>query len=163
MRLITPYWPTRRMTSNIFDEMDRMFENFATVPAAESQERLFKTACEVTESDDHYLLSVDLPGFKKENINIEMNGNLLTISGERKRDEKVIGTFSRSFTVPDTVDGAKIEAHHEDGVLSIYLPKAPLAKAQRIEIQTHKGGFFDRLLAAKNTAIEGNKSESSSH
>ncbi|MFV8248759.1 Hsp20/alpha crystallin family protein [Bdellovibrio bacteriovorus] len=163
MRLITPYWPTRRMTSNIFDEMDRMFENFAMVPVAENQERLFKPAVEVAESEDHYLLSVDLPGFKKDSIHIEMNGNLLTISGERKRDEKVLSTFSRSFTVPDTVDGAKIEAHHEDGVLSIYLPKAPVAKAQRIEIQTQKGGFFDKLLAAKSSAAEDNKSASSSH
>ncbi len=163
MRLITPYWPTRRMTSNIFEEMDRMFENLAAVPFTENQERLFKPTCEVTESEDHYLLSVDLPGFKKESIQIEMNGNLLTISGERKRDEKVLSTFTRSFTVPDTVDGAKIEAHHEDGVLSIYLPKAPVAKAQRIEIQTQKGGFFDKLLAAKSSAAEDNKSASSSH
>lgn len=163
MRLITPYWPTRRMTSNIFEEMDRMFENLAAVPFTENQERLFKPTCEVAESEDHYLLSVDLPGFKKENIQIEMNGNLLTISGERKRDEKVLSTFTRSFTVPDTVDGAKIEAHHEDGVLSIYLPKAPVAKAQRIEIQTQKGGFFDKLLAAKSSAAEDNKSASSSH
>ncbi|AFY03206.1 low molecular weight heat shock protein [Bdellovibrio bacteriovorus str. Tiberius] len=144
------------MNSNFFEEMDRIFESFAATPDQEKREQLFTPACEVAESAEHYLLSMDVPGFKKEGIKIEVNGKLLTISGERKRDEKVLSTFTRSFTVPDTVDGSKVEAHHEDGVLSIYLPKAPIAKAQKIEIQTQKGGFFEKLNATQGTGTEGN-------
>lgn len=153
MRNLTPYWSTRRMT-NIFDEMDRMFESFASAPSFERAERTFQPATEVSETEDHYLLSMDLPGIKKENLNIEMNGNLLTISGERKRDEQVVASFTRSFTVPNSVDGGKIEAHHEDGVLSLYLPKTAMAKAKKIEIQSNKGGFFDKLLGSKSVNVE---------
>lgn len=153
MRILTPYyWPTRRMTSNFFNEMDRMFE---------TAEPLFNPAHEATESEDHYLLSMDLPGFKKDNLTIELDGTTLNISGERKRDGNVIATFARSFTLPKTVDGSKIEAHHEDGVLSLYLPKTPVAKATKIEIQSQKGGFFDTLLGSKPSAVEDNKSNPS--
>ncbi|UXR64074.1 Hsp20/alpha crystallin family protein [Bdellovibrio bacteriovorus] len=158
MRLLTPYWPTRRATTSLFDEMDRLFENFAVPASYEAYERTLNPACEVSETQDHYLLSMDIPGFKKENVNIEVNGNLLTISGERKREEKVMGTFTRRFTVPNSVDGGKIEAHHEDGVLSIYLPKTPVAQAKKIEIQS-QGGFFERL--GLKPAAEDNKSEPS--
>nr|BFD61068.1 Hsp20/alpha crystallin family protein [Bdellovibrio sp. CKG001] len=150
MRLLTPYWPTRRATTNLFDEMDRLFDNFAAPASYEAYERTLTPACEVSETQDHYLLSMDIPGYKKENVNIEVNGNLLTISGERKREEKVVSTFARRFTVPNSVDGEKIEAHHEDGVLSIYLPKTPVAQAKRIEIQS-KGGFFERLGFKKSS------------
>lgn len=148
MRLLTPYWPTRRsINSDIFAEMDRMFGNFGQTAVEKTTEAAFSPACEISETEAHYQMSVDLPGVKKEDVKIELNDNTLTISGERKSEkkagdernvkyvEKYYGTFTRSFTLPTTVDTEKIEARYEDGVLSLEIPKAPLARTRKIEIQ----------------------------
>lgn len=161
MRMINTNWPVRRASSaDLFDEMERMFDSFHNSWERTPAEKTFSPACDVTEDNEHYLMTIDLPGFKKEDIKIEMNDNVLTISGERRREvkqdegkahrfERSYGTFKRSFSLPTTVSGDKIEANYEDGVLSLYLPKTPVAKARTIEIQSKNGGFFDRLLGNK--------------
>lgn len=145
MRLLTPYWSTQRTTStDLFNEMEKLFENFVPPAQTAQAERVFSPAYEITEGESHYLVNADLPGVKKEDIKIEINENVLTISGERKRENKT-ASFKRSFSMPNTVDFEKIEANHEDGVLSIYIPKAAVAKARTIEIQSKNGGFLDKL------------------
>ncbi len=140
MRLLTPYWPARRTAhTDIFREMERFFDDLATVSSVENTEKNFLPAYQVSEDDQRYSLSVDLPGVKKEDIKIEINENVLTLGGERKRGE-IKETFTRNFTLPNSVDGEKIEAHYEDGVLQLSLPKTPVAKARRIEIQSAKIG-----------------------
>lgn len=149
MRLLTPYWTTRRAaTTDIFNEMERFFEDFGRAPAMASAERTYTPACDVSEKDDGFMLCMDLPGFKKEDIKIEMNENVLTISGERKREvkadvepkghriERYYGSFARSFSLPTNVDVEKIEAHYEDGVLNLHIPKTQVAAPRRIEIQS---------------------------
>jgi HSP20 family protein len=155
MRMLTPYWSTG-LTSEFFDEVDRLFGDFDR--GAAYDERTLNPACEVSESDDHFLMSVDIPGMKKNDIKIEMNENVLVISGERKREssagqkhkiqryEKSYGYFKRSFTLPASVDANKIEARYEDGVLELYLPKSQVSSARRIEIQSGKEAFFNKLL-----------------
>lgn len=146
MRLLTSNWPTH---SDLFNEMDRFFGNLATVPAKSAyDDRDFSPAAEVIETEDKYLMSVDLPGLKKEDIKIEIDQNILKISGERKREteqdanhkvhfyEKRYGFFKKSFTLPRTVDGEKIEARFENGVLEVQLPKTAVAKPRQIEIQS---------------------------
>lgn len=154
MRILTPYWPQQRATTDFFDQMDRVFADFANAPT--TAERTFKPAAEAIEHTDHYLMSFDLPGLKKENIRIEMKENVLTVAGERKQEtkddakaqvfERQYGSFQRSFTLPTTVIEDKIEAHYEDGVLSLYLPKTPIAQPKKIEIKSEKGGFFNKEL-----------------
>lgn len=134
MRLLTPYWQNQHFAADIFNELDRR-------PTAE---RFAAPAYEVQENEQHYLIETDLPGVKKEDIKIDLHENILTITGERKRDAKA-ESFKRSFTLPESVDVEKIEASHENGVLSIYLPKGAAAKPRTIEIQTKSGGFFDKL------------------
>lgn len=160
MRILTttPYWTPRSFTSEIsgiFDEMHRMTNAY--------DERSFAPGCEVTEHEGHFLLSMDLPGIKKEDVKIDLTENLLTISGERKREsngdkqqkfqlfERSYGFFKRSFTLPTSVDGNKVEARYENGVLDLYLPKIEAAKPRKIEIQNSKSGFFEKLLGSKNT------------
>lgn len=134
MRLLTPYWPTQKTArADFFNEMDRLFENFAQTPANTEVERTYVPAYEVSEDENRYMISADLPGVKKEDIKIEMNENVITISGERKKSQQAMA-FKRTFSVPNTVDFEKIEARHEDGVLSIFLPKAQAAKARTIQI-----------------------------
>ena len=132
MRLLTPYWPMQR-TTDLFTEMERFFDDIAREPV--SAAKSFSPFCDVQENEDRYVISADLPGVKKDDIKIEMNDNVLTLSGERKRGEQAF-TFTRSFTVPRTVDFDKVAAHHADGVLTIELPKAALAKSRKIEIRT---------------------------
>lgn len=153
-------------TSDLFDEMDKFFEDVRTARPAAYDERTFAPACEIAESPESYLMSIDLPGMKKEDIKIEMVNNLLTISGERKRQtladsshkiqryEKSYGFFKRSFSLPNTVETDRVEARYENGQLELYLPKVQAAKPRQIEIHSGKTGFFDKLLGTKseNTA-----------
>ena len=162
MKILTPYWTTKTLASDIFSEMEHLFEDPA--PAALKNyydERTFGPACEVSETAEHFHMTVDLPGMKKEDVKIELVDNVLTISGERKRErssdakvkvqlyEKSYGFFKRTFTLPTSVDESKIEARYEDGVLEVYLPKTSVAKPRQIEIKANKGGVFDRLLGDK--------------
>ncbi|MBY0452833.1 MAG: Hsp20/alpha crystallin family protein [Bdellovibrionaceae bacterium] len=161
MRILTPYWTTKSLTSDIFGEMENIF-NEATHSAAKNyyDERSFGPACEVSETAEHYFMTVDLPGMKKEDVKIELADNVLTVSGERKRErntdanakvqlyEKSYGFFKRSFTLPTTVEESKIEARYENGVLELYLPKTSAAKPRQIEIKSSKGGIFERLLSS---------------
>ena len=93
-----------------------------------------------------YYLEIDLPGVKKENIDISVNDGILTISGERKlekkeekenyvRIESFFGRFERSFKLPPDADLDNIEAKYEDGVLKIFIPKKKKPAGKRIEIK----------------------------
>lgn len=174
MRLLNSNWPTRRSNSvDLFDEMERMFDDFQKTWERQTPERSFNPAVDVSESAEHFLMTMDLPGFKKDDIKIEMNDNVLTISGERRREtspedekknhrfERSYGSFMRSFSLPTSVSGDKVEAHYEDGVLNLYLPKTPVAKSRTIAIQAKDGGFFDKLIGSKKDVDV--KSTSSSH
>lgn len=119
MRFLVPNY-------DLFSEMDRFIEGA-------SRERMFSPSFESSETDQHYLLSVDLPGMKKEDIKIEFQDGVLSISGQHRR-----GEFRRVFRLPKDVEVEKIEANHEDGVLELFLPKAEAAKPRLIEIQSGK-------------------------
>ena len=92
------------------------------------------------------VLKAELPGIKKEEIHVEVENNVLTLHGEKKREEKyekagvyrserVYGAFSRSFTLPGSVDAGKIEAAFKDGVLTVKLPKVEAAKPKQIAVK----------------------------
>ena len=167
MRLVTPYWTAKTLTSDIFDEMQSFFDDARLdVRKTNYDERSFGPACEVSESDEHFYMNVDLPGMKKKDIKIEFADNILTVSGERRREvnsekktkvqlyEKSYGFFKRSFNLPTTIDESKIEARYENGVLELYLPKTAAAKPRQIEIATGKTGIFDKLLGGKKDSAQ---------
>jgi len=110
---------------------------------------------DIEEAEKHFLLSFDIPGVKKENLNIEVKDGVLTLSGERKSStkkegfsERFQGNFQRSFTLPENVDADKIEAHYEDGVLQVALPKAEAKVGKKIEIGhgDNNTGIFSKLI-----------------
>lgn len=166
MRMLTPYWTTRHLASDLFEEMDRVFEDWNRVsPNPVYDERTMHPPCEIAEADEHYFMSIDLPGMKREDIKIEISDNVLTVSGERKREssekthkiqryEKSYGFFKRSFSLPASVEPDKVEARYEDGVLELYLPKPQAIKPRQIEIQTGKTGIFSKLLGSKKANHE---------
>ena len=126
---------------------NRLF-NAVEKGAAEAPNVDFVPAVNTREADDAYYIEVDLPGVKKEDISIDVDDNVLTISGERKveeerkdeefyRVESFYGKFERSFTLPEDVDADKIEAEAKDGVLTIRIPKAQVVEKapKKIEIK----------------------------
>lgn len=103
-------------------------------------------AVDITEDDKEYLVKADLPEMKKEEIKVNVEEGVLSISGERKtekeekekkvhRIERSYGTFTRSFTLPEDADGAKITAEFKEGVLNVHLPKNPVAKPKATEVK----------------------------
>jgi HSP20 family protein len=102
-------------------------------------------AIDLYESGDHFLAVVELPGMRKEDIDISLHDGALTISGERKREnndngetaqrtERYVGTFRRSISLPTRVDPSKVAATYEDGILKVTLPKSEEAKPKQIQV-----------------------------
>ena len=125
-------------------EMDRVFESsvgsFSRSPAPLSR---WNPAVNVYQDKDQFTLVVELPGLKKEEIEISLHDDTLTIAGERKREEsseqeflteRLYGKFQRSLTLPTAVDAEKVKASYKDGLLQVELPKAEEAKPKQIEV-----------------------------
>ncbi len=101
---------------------------------------------EMYEKDDKFIVRVELPGMKKEELDISVLGDTLTIKGERKTEAEVkdedyyrcelcYGKFSRSVALPAAVEAGKVEASYENGILEITLPKAEEAKPKKVEVK----------------------------
>ena len=116
--------PTRRHL--LGQEFDKFFDSLN----AKAQEAMYSPTCEILDEEKRYSVSLDIPGIKKEDINLEVNENQLFVTGERKRgeqqvvrSEKVYGKFARVFTLPKDVNPDAIVASFENGMLDISLPK----------------------------------------
>jgi HSP20 family protein len=101
---------------------------------------------DIYETDEKMVIKAELPGLKKEDIDIEVRDNTLTLKGERKfekeikqenyhRVERAYGSFQRSFTLPSTIKQEAIEATFKDGILEVSLPKAAEVKPKKVEIR----------------------------
>jgi HSP20 family protein len=132
--------PTRELASMEVDRLNRMFSHFF-----EPLNRTWSPAVDIVEMDDQVVLKAELPDMKREDISITFENSTLTIRGERKLDETVkrenyqrlerfYGQFSRSFTLPATIDASGITASYKDGVLTIRLPQREEAKPKQIEV-----------------------------
>ena len=113
------------------------------------EEKIWVPSIDVVEEDDKYLVKAELPGVDEKDINVSISGNILTIDGEKemksegKKDgyhysESTYGSFSRSITIPSSVDMSKIEADCDKGVLEISLPKMPDTKPKKITVAAKK-------------------------
>ncbi len=130
--------------NKLFDEAFRLpTRRYAEMWVGES----WGPAVDIYETDDSYILEADLPGMKKEDIHIDVRANVLTLSGERKQEQKVeednkiriernYGKFVRSFTLPQNVDADHIKASYKDGVLRVILPKTEEARPKQIKIES---------------------------
>ncbi len=104
-------------------------------------------AVDVREDDDNYLVEVELPGLSEKDVEVKVENGVLTIASRKdeSREEKDEGyiwkerrhySFSRSFSLPDNVDGEKITANFKNGLLDVAVPKAPAAKPKLIEVKS---------------------------
>ncbi len=128
-------------------EINRMFDGlFRGNWQDDDLSGAWSPAVDVAEKGDNYTVKVELPGVSKDDVQITMHDNVLTIRGEKKQEketkeanyhrvERTYGSFSRSFTLPTGVKTADVEATYKDGILNILLPKAEEAKPKQIEVK----------------------------
>lgn len=129
------------------DRMNRLFEDATQRHGRNDQGDEFERAdwtpaADVYETETEYEIAMDLPGIKRDALEIDIDDNRLVIKGTRlvegnnkQRTERPTGKFLRSFTVPSSVDQGQVGAEYRDGVLQIRLPKRKEQRAQRVEIK----------------------------
>ncbi|MGB5106237.1 MAG: Hsp20/alpha crystallin family protein [Candidatus Zixiibacteriota bacterium] len=126
-------------------ELDRMFNEIFNGGSVIDNETNWSPRADVHETDDKFVVNLDLPGVDKSDVKVKFEDNTLIISGERnfenKEDDKnyhhierVYGSFTRKLALPKDVDGQKITANFKNGVLEISLPKVEEVKPKEIEI-----------------------------
>jgi HSP20 family protein len=115
-----------------------------TAPTLETGE--WWPAVELVEANGEFVLTAEIPGMTKEDVDISVEDNVLTLKGEKKFEreeerermhirERRYGAFERSFTLPRNVEAGKIRAEYKDGVVEVHMPKAPEAQGRKIEIK----------------------------
>lgn len=139
-------WPSLNRWSSLRDDLNSLFE-LPLWSGFARQGQLFSgwsPALDLYQSTDNIVALVELPGMRREDIEISLHDGTLTISGERKREgtgddkaertERYIGTFRRSIALPTRVDANKVSAIYRDGILTVTLPKAEEVKPKQIQV-----------------------------
>lgn len=140
-------WSPMRELMSVHDQLNRFFdESVSRQGAGEFEYGNWAPAVDLREEENHYLLQADMPGMKKDEIEVNVENNVLTIRGERRfeaevkketyhRIERAYGKFTRSFTLPSRVQADAIKATYKDGILEVLIPKAEESKPKKISIQ----------------------------
>jgi len=158
---ITRYDPFRDLR-NLQEEVNRLFtgnigRNFDDEGIARGS---WSPSVDIFENKEQIVLEAELPGMKREDFDLSIESNVITLRGERhfeKKDEadnyhrveRAYGSFTRSFTLPNTVSGEGATADYRNGVLRVTLPKREETKARRIEIKSESSGDNPRTIDAK--------------
>jgi HSP20 family protein len=151
-------WEPVRELSTIQNEMNRLFNTFFEAPTTAAGSgggqgqplRRWMPAMDLVETGDEFVLRADLPGLSEGDVHIELEDNVLTVSGERKADhearkegyyrvERSWGSFSRSLTLPDGVDPDAVRAAFDRGVLEVRIPKPEQRKPRKVAISVAAG------------------------
>jgi len=143
--------------------MNRLFNTFFDTPTgsvANGGARRWLPPMDLVETDDHFVLRADLPGLAEGDVNVELEDNVLTVSGERKaehesrkegyyRIERASGSFQRSLTLPEGVNAEAIEASFDKGVLEVRIPKPEERKPRKVAISV--GGGEQKTIEGSET------------
>ena len=142
-------------------EINRLFDTlFETTNGSTTRSQRWMPAMDLVEAEDHFLLKADLPGLSEEDVTIEVQDNVLTVSGERKAEherkekgfyrlERAFGRFSRSLTLPEGVNADAISASFDKGVLEVSIPKPEERKPRRISIGNGKPATLEGTASDK--------------
>jgi HSP20 family protein len=158
-RMFAQMDPFRRMREMLSFDPFGEFESM--LPAT----RQFVPDMEVRETKDAFVISADLPGLREEDVQIDVSGNRLTISGKRdeeRRDEgeryytyeRSYGSFTRSFMLPEGIDPDKIDARMDSGVLEVHIPKSAMEQSKRISVR-RTGGAEETTTQSSVRPIQG--------
>ncbi len=136
-------WDPFRDLLTLQERMNRLFEG----PLSRGEEALstWAPSVDIYETEHEIVLKADLPGVNPSDVDVRVENNTLTLKGERRfekevkednyhRVERSYGSFARSFTLPNSVNPDKIEAHYESGVLRVTMPKREEAKPKQIKV-----------------------------
>jgi HSP20 family protein len=146
-------WEPVRELNTIQSEMNRLFNTFfdASAPGnGQTPTRRWIPAMDLVESENELVLRADLPGMAEDDVKIEVEDNVLTVSGHRKaeheerkdgyfRVERAFGSFQRSLTLPEGVDAEKVTANFDRGVLEVRIPKPEQRKPRKVTISAGAG------------------------
>src|SRR5579863_10037743 len=141
-------WDPFRNISTLQDQVNRLFESSFQGKADNSELTVWAPAVDIYETENELVLKADLPDVSEKDLDIRIESNILTIKGERKFEEKVkednylrvertYGSFSRSFSVPSTVDNGLVKAEYKNGVLAVELPKRAESKPRQVKINVN--------------------------
>jgi HSP20 family protein len=140
-------WSPFDQLSRLRDEIDQVFQSsFGNWGASRGFFEGWSPAVDLIDEKDKLIVKAELPGMKKDEIEVSLHGDMLNISGERKREheakegegyrsERYFGRFQRSVQLPHAVNGNAIEATYRDGILCVTLPKTEEAKRKQIQIK----------------------------
>ena len=145
--------PWRGEIDRLRNEMDRLYDRFFDWRPFQrfSEEGEWLPSLDVSETSKEIVVKAELPGLEPKDIDVSLDGNVLTLRGERRQEkeendesfhrvERSYGTFSRSVRLPAEVDQTQIKATYKRGVLKIRLPKSKKAEGRRIEVRSVDGG-----------------------
>src|SRR5512143_4077531 len=147
MANLTRYDPFNLTRIDPFGELDDLFKGFFVRPVAFEGQPQMQIKMDLKEDDNGYTVHADIPGVKKEDIHVSIEGNQVSISAEIKnekevkegekllRSERYYGSVSRAFSLAQDVDEAAAQAKYKDGVLELTLPKKAVANAKKLVIQ----------------------------
>ena len=139
-------WPNLGRLSDLRNEIDQLFDlPLAGAEGTSPWMSGWTPALDVYESKDQFVVTAELPGMKKDDIDVSLHDGSLTISGERKsgkesndtgvfRSERYFGRFQRTVDLPTRVESEKVNADYRDGILTITLPKVEEAKPRQISV-----------------------------
>jgi HSP20 family protein len=158
-------WEPARELGTIQNEMNRLFNNFFDTPnpTANRTYQRWIPAMDLVETEGDFVLRADLPGLSEQDVNIELEDNVLTISGERKseheerkegyyRVERSSGSFRRSLTLPEGVEPDAVKATFDRGVLEVRVPKPEQRKPRKVAIAV--GGSAPQAIEGSETSSE---------
>jgi HSP20 family protein len=138
-------WDAFHNLSTLQEQVNRLFEGSLPRRSDQSALTTWAPAVDIYETENELVLKADLPDVNEKDLDIRIESNILTIKGERRFEEKVkednylrvertYGSFSRSFSLPSTVDSGSIKADYKNGVLTVELPKRAESKPRQVKI-----------------------------
>ena len=156
-------WEPMRELTSLQSEMNRLFNTVFDTPQATGGMRRWVPAMDLVETQEDFVLRADLPGLSEEDVKIEIEDNVLTVSGERNaehesreegfyRMERAFGSFSRSLTLPKGVNADAVAASFDRGVLEVHIPKPEQAKPRRISISVGGGRDDQKVIEGEPSA-----------
>ena len=143
-------WEPFRNISTLQEQVNRLFDSSFKGNGDNSTLTTWAPAVDIYETENELVLKADLPDIDEKNLDIRVENNMLTIRGERKFEQKVnednylriertYGSFSRSFSLPSTVNTEAIKADYKNGVLTVQLPKRAESKPKQVKVNVTNG------------------------
>jgi HSP20 family protein len=147
--MVVSRWEPLKDLMHLQERMNKLFDETFSRGTPDQEAGVWLPAVDIMEKGDEIMLTMELPGVDQKAIDIKVEGDVLTIKGERRLEEETkradyhrlerpYGRFSRSFSLPDTVEQEKIKASHKDGILRVILPKKEETKPKQIKVEVEE-------------------------